>query len=63
MLKGFRTYGIETLKEMYSDQCSPCIGYPDGCTKENMEKAKEWKCQKFCNGLMIVGANIRGKNK
>ena len=40
MLKGFRTYEKEKLKELYSDQCSPCmLGHPE--CKGDIEKAEK----------------------
>lgn len=53
MIKGFKTFGLEKLKEYYSNQCSPCIiGYPE--CKGDTEKAENWECPRFHNGLMIV---------
>jgi len=58
MLKGFRKLSIEKMKELYSDQCSPCmLGYPE-CGGDQ-DKAKAWNCPKFYNGLMIM--EIPGK--
>jgi len=43
----------KTLKELYTDQCSPCIsGYPE-CGGDP-EKAKAWKCPRFHNGLFLL---------
>jgi hypothetical protein len=52
---------INELKEMYKDsecqQCSPCIDSFIECGG-SLELAKEWKCPRFVNGVLIC--KIRG---
>lgn len=53
ILKKFSRFGKEKLKELYSDQCGPCmLGYPE--CEGDQEKAKSWKCPSFHNGLFIM---------
>ena len=52
-----RKFGKDKLKELYSDQCGPCmLGHPE--CEGSQTKAKSWKCPKFHDGLFIL--NVRG---
>lgn len=57
----FYQFNNKKLRELYKTQCSPCVAsYPECATPDSHgiigdpEKAKRFRCPKFCNGLTIV---------
>jgi hypothetical protein len=44
------------LKELFANQCEPCVTYYPKCKAAggNPEKAKKWRCPQFCNGFGYI---------
>jgi hypothetical protein len=45
-------YPKKQLKELFANQCEPCVGHPP--CKGDVEKAKKWRCPQFCNGFGYI---------